>query len=378
MTDQINDDQITTDATEAGDGDPRSSRRSLVSKGAIAAAVGAAAGLALNKEASAANNDPVLVGNSESGTNTTLLFGGTTFEVFGGNSTQDASIYGHTAGTGGGTWGVLGSYDGSTTSDVAGVYGRHTNSQNGGTGVLGTTDATSGGTGVRGESAGTEGIGVRGVATNTRSIGVSGEATTSGGVGVQGNGARYDISAAGSGIVIISAAQSSDIIPTSSGTVGSLARNSDGALWYCVGTNTWKALSGSATAGAFHALTPFRAHDSRQTSGGGRYDGDSNRTVSIKDARNVSDGEVATADVIPAGATAIAANIAVIGPTTAGFMSVNPGGDAVIAASSVNYNANENTSNAGIFTLNTNREVEVVFGPGGGGHVAIDVTGYWT
>lgn len=164
-------------------------------------------------------------------------------------------------------------------------------------------------------------------------------------------------------------------------TVGEVIADNNGDLWFCVASGTpgtWKKLSGPATAGAFHAIGPYRVYDSRRPSGGGRYEGSANRTVSIKDGRDVATGEVDNADVVPAGATAIAANVAVIQPGTSGFLSVNPGGDAEVAASSVNYSAGENTSNAGIYPVNSDLEVQVIFGPGGGGHVAIDVTGYWT
>lgn len=338
----------TTAAAEQDE--PRGSRRNMLKLAAGAAVGGTAAALAVGaRPVAAADTDPVIVGDTttqgDTGQTTTvidyqrsdipqvpnIIGGGTSnANVFTVRDREALALF---------------NLSSSSFPAAIGGYGYEAMPN----GVYGFTSSSAGGYGVVGLGSGT------------------------GNTGLLARGTRANVELTGAG----------DAPParTDAHVTGEIVHDSAGDLWFCVadGTpGTWKKLSGPGTAGAFHAVSPFRAHDSRQPSGGGRYDGDSNRTVSIKDARNVSDGEVATADVIPAGATAIAANVAVIGPTTAGFMSVNPGGDAVVAASSVNYNANENTSNAGIFTLNANREVEVVFGPGGGGNVAIDVTGYWT
>ena len=372
---------------------PTATRRSFVSKGALAAAVGAAAGLAVSQKASAANGDTVNVGATENGSTTTLFQGGTTLEVDGGNSSGDAAIYGHTAnslgdstrgvhgaftGTGAGGVGVYGAHTGTAMSGV-GVYGTTTDSDAGGIGVHGVTEGTTGGEGVRGESKGTKGIGVHGLSTNTQSTAVLGEATGGRSTGVAGDGTQYDIEAIGSGIIRISEAQSTDITASSPGTIGSLARNSDGELWYCVATNSWRNLSGGAApigpAGSFTTVAPFRGFDSRFTT---RFSGDENRTISCADSINVADGTTVTADALPPGANAVAANITVIAPTTNGFASINPGGDAVIKASVVNYTAGQNIANAGIFALDASRQLEAIFGPGGGGHLAIDITGYRT
>ncbi|MEM9747500.1 MAG: hypothetical protein AAF945_12465 [Actinomycetota bacterium] len=373
--------------------EPASTRRSFVSKGALAAAVGAAAGLAVSQRASAADGGNAIIGQANAGSNTTQFFGGTTLEGWGGNSSGDAAVYGHTGnslgdstrgvhgaftGTGAGGVGVYGAHTGTGMTGV-GVYGTTTDSDAGGIGVHGVTEGTTGGEGVRGESKGTKGIGVHGLSTNTQSTAVLGEATGGRSTGVAGDGTQYDIEAIGSGIIRISSAQATDITATSAGAVGSLARNSDGELWYCVATNTWRNLSSGAApigpAGSFTTVAPFRVFDSRFTT---RFAGDENRTISCADSIDVATGATVTADALPVGANAVAANITVIGPTTNGFASINPGGDAVIKASVVNYTAGQNIANAGIFALDASRQLEAIFGPGGGGHLAIDITGYWT
>lgn len=405
----MNDDHETTaDETPAEQSAPATSRRSLVSKGAIAAAVGAAAGIAMKSPASAANGDTMNVGQSDSGTNTTFLFGGTTFRVSGGNSAGLASIYGETGGTGGGMYGVRGQYT-ANDEDGVGVYGYHSGSSTGGTGVkgesvLGTgvygvktdsasggigvhgrTESTTAGEGVRGESVGTKGTGVRGRALGTQSTGVSGESingvgvagVATSGIGVQGTGTTADFVAAGAGIIRISASVATDVTPTSSGQPGSLARNSDGSLWYYFDTNRWQKVAGTGTAGSFHPVTPFRVYDSRRIPGGALSTATFDETISVKDARNPETYAVTTADATPAGATAVSANVAVINTSGNGFLSVNPGGDSTIGASAVNWFAGARLGNAGIFSLNDNRELQIIAGGNSTFELLVDITGYW-
>lgn len=365
--DQPNDD-------EAVDETP-TSRRSLMSKAAIAAAVGAAAGITISNRAKAADGDAMLTGNAKTGTSTTQLSGGTTFRVDDGNSAGNASIYGTQSGTAGsGTYGVYGSYNGDGPTGV-GVYGHHTDSENsGGTGVHGRTENTSGGTGVLGQSSGTQGYGVRGVALFTNAVGVLGQATEGRGVGVEGDGSQWDFSATGSGIVHLTSAIATDVGPTSNGSQGSIARNSDGSLWYCYAANSWQQLAPTTV---FTPVVPFRAYDSREETDG-RFAGDENRTVSVADAHAVDDYSNVTTNALPTGATAIAANVVAIQTTETGFLSINPGGTTTIAAAALNWGAGMNIGNAGIFRLNGSRQVEVVFGPGNGAHLTIDVYGYWS
>ena len=371
-----------TSTDEAAAPQPTTSRRSLVSKGAIAAAVGAAAGIALSSTAHGANGDTVLAGRAEDATATTLLTGGTTFRVNGGFSSGSASIYGVNSGSG--RYGVRGEYDGSG-ADGAGVYGVHSGSVSGigvqglsalGTGIHGRSEATSGGIGVLGESTSTEGVGVFGQGLGTRSVGVRGESTTSGSSGVEGIGARADLVAAGSGVIRISATVATDVTPTSGGQSGAIARNSDGSLWYYAASSTWRKIAGATTGGAFHPVTPFRVYDSRKAPDG-RLNADASRTLSVSDARDVSSYVVTTADALPEGATAVAANVVAVGTSGTGFCAINPGGISTIGASALNWISGQNIGNAGTFTLNDSRELQVVVGPNTSLHLTIDITGYY-
>ena len=98
------------------------SRRALLGKGALAAAVAATAGLAVSRNASAANGDPLEVGATTSGTATTGLDGGSTLVV------TDGSTAGATAGS---------------TPPDASIIGRQT--VDGAVGVVGSNSGAGGG-----------------------------------------------------------------------------------------------------------------------------------------------------------------------------------------------------------------------------------------
>ncbi|MFK7919248.1 MAG: hypothetical protein AB8G14_14325 [Ilumatobacter sp.] len=407
MTDQLDNDTV-SEIEEA----PEASRRAFMSKGVIAAAVGAAAGLALSDSASAANGDAILIGGAvQNGTTRTALNGGTSFEVFGGGngSSSDASIYGQTGGTFG-DYGVRGRYDGSTSNDdgagvygdsvsgdAAGVRGAHTSatqagpgvhgSSVGGSGVYGTTIFTFGnavhgkievaGSGVYGESADTSSQGVYGEhkGQGTRAgVGVRGKSDT--GTGVVAIGTSQDVLAAGRGRVRLSPESAETLTPTSSGSPGIIARDTAGALWYCYATNKWQKLGGAGTAGAYHPVTPFRVYDSREETDG-RFAAGENRTISVADARSVTDYSIATANAVPEGATAVTGNVVAIAPAGQGFLAINPGGTTAVTASTLNFSAGQNIANGSTFALNATRQIEAIFGPGAGAHMAFDVTGFY-
>ncbi|BAN00695.1 hypothetical protein [Ilumatobacter coccineus] len=183
------------------------SRRNFVSKGAIAAAVGAAAGIAMSQRASAANGSDLNLGDLDSpdtiannvASNTTGISGGSTFYVRSGNSAGDASIYGYSdASTRATMYGVRGEFVHGTTSspdsagvygvtgavNAAGVYGHHDSATQTGPGVRGYSEL---GNGVQGVSADGSGVYGEATATNVGGIGVYGEAlSSSSGVGVYG------------------------------------------------------------------------------------------------------------------------------------------------------------------------------------------------
>lgn len=282
---------------------PQGSRRDLLSKGAVAAAVAAVAGVASSRSAHANDGDTLIVGTSHTGTSTTKLSGGSTFWVEGGSSEGNASVYGSQGSTQGG-YGVRGRHTGTlgvgvygdaTATDAVGVYGNVTGpaaygvrGRHGGTGGVGVygeaagTSATgvlgqvagigaygvrgshsgSGGVGVRGDAAGTLGIGVLGevagasatgvrgsytgssggngvVGASARGVGVIGTADT--GTGVIGRGTAYDLLADGNGRIGLTKAGATGA--SAPGTAGTIARDAEGDLWYCYATDTWQKLT---------------------------------------------------------------------------------------------------------------------------------------
>ena len=165
--------------------------------------------------------------------------------------------------------------------------------------------------------------------------------------------------------------------------VGEL-ESAGGDLWFCVAAGTpgtWRKITGPAVAGAFHALTPGRVYDSRQTlPTPGALGSGSNRTLSVADRRdaNATTGAVVQADFVPAGATAIAANVTVTGTIGGGFLVCNPGGVTTVGASTINWSAAGQTlANGVILTLDATRKITVVAGGGGATDFIIDVTGYF-
>lgn len=171
----------------------------------------------------------------------------------------------------------------------------------------------------------------------------------------------------------------------SQGSIGQFkVEGLNGNLWFCVDDNSshnWRKLAGLSTAGAFHALTPKRVYDSRAASPAqGTLAAGSNRLVSIKDGRD-SVGAVTNLDMVPAGATAITANVTVTATTTAfGYLAINPGGDTVEGASTINWSTPGQTIANGVtLKINSSRQVTVICN-GLAGAVTpfiIDVTGYY-
>jgi hypothetical protein len=210
--------------------------------------------------------------------------------------------------------------------------------------------------------------------------------STDGGYGVYAQSATgYDVYLGGSGRIGMDAHVA--VGPPLSGHYnrGDIVADKDGNLFVNVtgGTpGTFRKLAGPSTAGAFHPIAPVRVYDSRSAlPSKGLLAAATNRTVSVADGRDLASGAVNQAGVVPAGAVAVTCNVTVVnteGP--GGFVVVNPGGNTTINASSVNwFAANQIISNGITATLNGNRELTILTGPGGSGGTdfIIDITGYY-
>jgi len=280
-----------------------------------------------------------------------------------------------TAAGGTGVFGVAGA-DSSTA-----VFGKSTGTNS--TGVLGTSTSPSS-PGVSGSAAGTNADGVVGAATGLNGDGVAGSAAGDNGIGVIGsttNVTGYALYAGGTGR--IGFAQTLPAGPPATGTFAlrDIIGDAAGNLFVNVvaGTpGTFRKLAGPATAGAFHPISPTRVYDSRTPAPSpGALAAGSTRTISVADGRDITSGAVNTAGVVPAGATAVSCNVTVVNTVNAGFLAVNPGGNTVIAASTINWSSSgQILANGIIAALGGDRTLTVIAGAGAS-DFAVDITGYF-
>ena len=217
----------------------------------------------------------------------------------------------------------------------------------------------------------------------------SGEALITNGVnGANTNGSRYGtIADGGRASLLVSGSRPAPPSRSDMHEAGELDTSrvlpfSDKELWFCVESGSpgdWRKLAGPETAGAFHAIAPARGYDSRRpTPLPGAISSGSNRVVSVKDGRVAASGAVDLADVVPAGARAVAYNVTIAETVGTGFLSVTPGDTASSEASSINWSASGLIlANAGIVKLDDNRSIKVFCGGGGATQFLIDVTGYF-
>jgi hypothetical protein len=90
---------------------------------------------------------------------------------------------------------------------------------------------------------------------------------------------------------------------------------------------------------------------------------------------------VAPRQPTPVGATAVTANVTVVNTVVSGFLAVNPGGDTVVKAATINWSAAGQVLNNGVnLTLDGSRQVTVIAGglPGAQTDFVIDLTGYYS
>ena len=227
-----------------------------------------------------------------------------------------------------------------------------------------------------------EGVGVIGESKSNRGTGVRGI----GWYGVIGSGTDYGVAGTGQkGSVLVNTSGSA---PPTTAPVEALPGalfgestdpfSNTGSVWCAVSkSGEWRKLAGIDTAGSLHPIEPARAYDSRRpTPLPGVLGAGTNRVVSVKDGRDLATGAVNAADIVPAGATAIAYNVTVTNSDANGFLAVTPGDAAGFGAASVNWSSPGTTvGNAGIVKLDGNRQIKVF--AGGTADFIIDITGYY-
>jgi hypothetical protein len=236
-------------------------------------------------------------------------------------------------------------------------------------------------TGVTGLSDVDGGNGVLGIATGAGgSYGVWGVSET--GNGVVGRSKQgYDFFGDGAGRIGLSAHVF--VGPPDEGTyvAADIIRDLQGALWACVQSGApgvWRKLAGPTTAGAFHAVTPVRVYDSRSAlPAQGLLETAKPRTIRVADGRNTETGQITVADVVPVGATAISCNITVTDTYGSGYAVVNPGTNAQVGSSTINWQPGQVLANAIIVGIDADRQVTLVVGGGGVTNIVVDVSGYF-
>ena len=337
-----------TDVDPNPDAAPTPSRRGLL-KLAGAAAIGTVGAAVVTSRPAAANNgivatvpaNPTILNYTgiADDVNAFMFQAGTTFTSidtgfpaalagYADNNRQKTGVYGYTNTTEGN--GVVGS----TVSDNSiGVYGKSTPS-GAGTGGVGVSGDGPTGVKARGVATGLDALASAGtgvVAVGTGGDGVFGvsAAGPAGSAAIRGIGGDYGIASNATGkanmflqpnnnFLIGTTPKTVPSARTDAHLVGEL-ENVDGDLWWCVvaGTpGTWRKISGPTVAGAFHAVTPGRVYDSRNTlPSPGPLSAGGHRTVSVADRRdaNLTTGAVVQADFVPSGATAVSANVTITG-----------------------------------------------------------------
>ncbi len=347
---------------------PRRSRRDALRLMGAAAAGGAATGLVATGQAAADNGLSITINTTSTENLTRVDYTGDTagaaflFQAGTLNAGADAANPAALAG-----W---------SSVEVApsGVSG-HTN-QSTGYGVVGVNNSFAPGTvGVYGLSYGGIGGHFAGGQIGVTSNGPVAAQFTGVETGVHASGARAAMYLIPQGDRPVTQARHSEM--------GMVTVDSSGELWCCVGggnPGVWRKLASLNTAGALHAITPFRAYDSRSPlpSPGVLATG-SSRTISVAD-RRAANGTVNAPNLVPPGATAVTLNLTITGTKGNGFLSLNPGSAGSTLTSSINWSsANLSLANGLTMMIGAGREITVSCGgpAGASTHVIVDITGYY-
>jgi hypothetical protein len=211
------------------------------------------------------------------------------------------------------------SLSGSASGPVGAIFAVSNTAGGAGNAIQG-IGAAGGGWGVLGKTISSDGFGVFALASGGL-----------GGIGLQAAslaGAALRIADSG-GDDIFAGPPPTVAIPPTTGTwkTGSLV-NSAGQLWYCYVAGVGSASKWVRLSSPFVPVTPTRVYDSRAGAPlpTGVLLGGANRLVSVADGRDNA-GTVTVPGLVPAGATAVTANVTVTGTTSGfGYLAINPGG----------------------------------------------------
>ncbi len=421
---QLRDDRRAGPPPEGGP----SSRRQLLTRGAIAAGAGVVGAALAGRPAAAAGVDPVELGDDNTTDLTTKvtttgltndgLFGEATNSSLNSNawgvrgetlSVNGYGVYGRNRALpspgarpvgvrgladsphGVGVEGTVADSDAETGGPV-GVHGHVVGFVNA-TGVLGevtSRDSEAGGVVGLTHDAGWGVIGGGGEVDDEFGGGVWGFCNTGSGRGVsavhQGDGIGLEAQSLGGVGALISGGVAALRLGASSGTpatrtdahtFGELyVDQQTRRLWYCSrsGTpGTWVELSTPS----LRPVTPFRVYDSRFV--GGPLSLGSTRAVSVRHSIDIETGDRLVTDAVPAGATAVTFNLTVFSTVGAGFVAATPGDATTFGTASVNWSGpNQTVGNATLVNLDSARRMKLFIGGTTGARVGftVDVTGH--
>jgi hypothetical protein len=434
---RVSSDQTTIDDEHSAledDGGPhlkrRSRRRLLGLAGAAAAAGVAASGLPEPRRAAAADGDPIAIGGTVTGTGFTradhtgtaagaafLFQAGSTFTSTDGRHKAALNGWTTTAAIPAGVYGWSDRPDGAGVvgraigADSAGVLAEHDGPSGSGLAASGSTAVTATGVdrGVVASSSAFQGAAVRAESTGSSSTAVRAIASTNDGTGVSASG-QVGVIAVGTEMGIYTGDCPIGVYGTGS-EVGLMGRanvaplwlvplgvaapdsgvahsagqfqvDESGDLWVCVASGTpgtFRKLAGTATAGAFHALTATRVYDSRSPQPRrGRMRSGSNRLVSVAAGRNLATGAVSVTDLVPSRATAVTLSVSVLATAGAGTLTVNPGGVTTVTGTTLSWWGRGQAHTAStVVPLDIGRRITLCLrGVRARAHVTVDVTGY--
>ncbi len=167
-------------------------------------------------------------------------------------------------------------------------------------------------------------------------------------------------------------------------TRGELYVDAEGTMWFTVpafgGGVRWMRLAAPTSAGAYQAIDPARAYDSRQI--GYAQRGPLVRTevrqVSVAAGHDGS-GAIIRPDAVPSGASAAMVNVTVANPTAENFVSVVSGDRTSAVTSVVNWSpGTTQIANALVVPISSLRTISIICGEqAGSADVIIDVFGYY-
>lgn len=201
-------------------------------------------------------------------------------------------------------------------------------------------------------------------------------------VGVGGSGATWDFRSARSATIGFptptSGARHGPAGDFASNSVGDLARDQNGDLWFCTAsgsavTGVFRKVSGPGVAGSLHLLsTPKRVYDSRL--GGQTPLSNSERTINVTTV-GVGLPGAGSASGVPTSATAILVNLTATATVASGYLAIWRNGVAWPGHSNLNWSASGTTIANECSSAVTTGAVRVK--AASQAHVILDIIGYF-